>query len=1257
LIAQIYGHLFIDTNGNGISEMDEPTLSNVDVKITDANGATQIVVTDADGNWTASVPPGSTTVDVQESDPQYPAGYTQTAGTDPSTVLAVSGVSTDAGVDGYYLPGPISGHLFIDTNGNGTQDQGEPNLANVDVKITDANGTFQIVSTDASGNWATTVPPGLTTVDVQESDPQYPTGYAQTAGTDPSTVVAVAGVSTNGGIDGYAPITDLAVVKTVNVTTPVVGANLTFTITATNNGPAAATEVIVNDVLQSGYTFVSATPSTGTWTAPNWTIGNLANGSSATLTIIATVKATGSYVNTAVISGKEPDPIPGNNTSTVSPGPTPTADLAILKTVNNPTPNVGANVTFTITATNNGPSAATGVTVSDPLPAGYTLVSATPSTGSWTAPNWTIGNFANGGNATLTIVATVKAVGPYANTATITGNETDPTPGNNTSTSTPVPVASADLAVLKTVNNPAPSVGSNVIFTITATNNGPSAATGVSVNDPLPAGYTLVSAIPSTGSWTAPNWTIGNLANGGNATLTIVATVKAVGPYANTAIITGNETDPNLSNNSSTVIPVVSSSTDISVTKTVYNAVPPIGGTSVFTISVTNNSPSTGATNVVISDVLHANLVFQSYTASAGIYDLGTGAWTLASLAPAATATLTITVKVQGSADNTASLTSLDQVDTNPANNQSTVSVTVSGSSGGNGGGLESNGDLAGLIALRNFNRVKESTKAAFESPATMMNFTDDQVKAGLIQPASTLKGTTGLINYLPESGPFRSKAYVSTPSDLLEISNAREVVAVDYFNESSQRYGAILALTTDQGEVYNHTKLICDRLTGARLENSMNIEIGGKPFILTKLVQENGDIDYAVTFVTWTSGTGMTIDSRWHNEEYKPAAGSTVFNFQIWSVTIQSTVEMVQEVLARIESDKKVTYLNTKARNIPVVQVVAGTYSNGAISLELNNPAGAASVTVKGTFTRTELSDKESFQTTLTLDPARVHQTIEVPVGTIYDAGFSVANPIDATRDALYFADGSWGLDFPEAGAVVTSYTLDPEPVKVAEGELALERNVTFKGQVRDYVSIFRGIRAGSRPVDLSGYNALRFEASGTGAIEVVVTKASVQGWSQQFRTQIFLEPSLQSYDIEFEKMISGSGFTGLNAGDVESVVFSMIGNGSEWRSSEMELKNLKLINKEPGMGALSLEDFRLGNYPNPLTTQTQIQFELPEKGKVTLSILDATGREIEVLASREFDKGKNYITWNASTVEAGIYLLRMKYNDMQAVKRMIVE
>src|SRR6185503_12021860 len=108
-----------------VQNAGEPNLTNVNVVVTDSLGAMQTVVTNASGNWTASVPPGPTSANVDETDTdfiaQVPAGYLQTEGTDPTTVTAVADTNTSAGNDGYFIPATLSGHLYIDTNGNGMQ--------------------------------------------------------------------------------------------------------------------------------------------------------------------------------------------------------------------------------------------------------------------------------------------------------------------------------------------------------------------------------------------------------------------------------------------------------------------------------------------------------------------------------------------------------------------------------------------------------------------------------------------------------------------------------------------------------------------------------------------------------------------------------------------------------------------------------------------------------------------------------------------------------------------------------------------------------------------------------------------------------------------------------------------------------------------------------------------------------------------------------------------------------------------------------
>nr|MBP8944756.1 DUF11 domain-containing protein [Paludibacteraceae bacterium] len=118
---------------------------------------------------------------------------------------------------------------------------------------------------------------------------------------------------------------DLQVTKTVSNSTPTVGTNVDFTITAKNNGASHNTDVTVNDLLPSGYTYVSSTPSTGTYNSGTgvWDIGNLNAGATATLTITATVKSSGTYLNNATISTTSGinDPDTDNNTASVSTSP------------------------------------------------------------------------------------------------------------------------------------------------------------------------------------------------------------------------------------------------------------------------------------------------------------------------------------------------------------------------------------------------------------------------------------------------------------------------------------------------------------------------------------------------------------------------------------------------------------------------------------------------------------------------------------------------------------------------------------------------------------------------------------------------------------------------------------------------------------------------------------------------------------------------------------------------------------------------
>ncbi len=114
---------------------------------------------------------------------------------------------------------------------------------------------------------------------------------------------------------------DLELTKVVDNAEPLVGDNIVYTVTITNQGTLDTTGVTVADELPSGLAYVSDVPSVGTYNAGNgvWTIGALANGATETLEITATVLPTGDYLNIAEVATSDfpdPDSTPGNGDPT-----------------------------------------------------------------------------------------------------------------------------------------------------------------------------------------------------------------------------------------------------------------------------------------------------------------------------------------------------------------------------------------------------------------------------------------------------------------------------------------------------------------------------------------------------------------------------------------------------------------------------------------------------------------------------------------------------------------------------------------------------------------------------------------------------------------------------------------------------------------------------------------------------------------------------------------------------------------------------
>src|SRR5207248_2145700 len=188
--------------------------------------------------------------------------------------------------------------------------------------------------------------------------------------------------------------------------------------------------------------------------------------------------APASVTNTGTVSGGN-EVNAANDTATDPTTVTSQADIGIAKSASSGSVTVGSNVTFTITASNLGPSNASGVVVTDLLPAGLTFVSAVPSQGTYTSGTgaWNIGAIVSGGSATLTLVATVTQTGSITNTATKSAeNESDPNPANDSASAT-INGQAPDMTIAKSHIGTFLR-GAAASYSLTVSNTGPVASSG-----------------------------------------------------------------------------------------------------------------------------------------------------------------------------------------------------------------------------------------------------------------------------------------------------------------------------------------------------------------------------------------------------------------------------------------------------------------------------------------------------------------------------------------------------------------------------------------------------------------------------------------------------------------------------------------------------------------------------------------------------------------------------------------------------------
>ena len=540
-------------------------------------------------------------------------------------------------------------------------------------------------------------------------------------------------------------------------------------------------------------------------------------------------------------------------------------------------------------------------------------------------------------------------------------------------------------------------------------------------------------------------------------------------------------------------------------------------------------------------------------------------------------------------------------------------------------GGLESNGSLADKISKRNIRNTLQKDEL------TKMK------KAGIIPFTTTMdKRAFDISHFIPEEA-FDAFVAESTPEDLIGITNAKDVVAADYYIQN-QRVASILAI--ESNNVYEHTKYICDRLAGSRLIDISQMFQNGGLFMTYELLNRQSKVEYVVSFsMHYDESEGFTIENHWNLHSYPE--GKNYYNFQIWASDYVQLSTLLQETLNNVTDTGDIKIINNS--NLPSVFVTHGQYKNGNLRLQIRNKIGAEELKFRAMVRRSETGDLEVLDIDLKLNGSQ-SEIINVPVGYIYDLGSSLTT-VGSTSDEIFVADGRWTVDTEHQGASVLKHEIFPQEDNFIEDGYQVERSIELHADVKDYLNIYRSLDPKYYPISLDEYNMLSFAAEGTGLMEITLVKESIDEWEQQPRTQIRLQGEKKTYNLNRE-IFNEENEKPWN--DIVMIVFSLINDQGDTQTYEIEISDMvfqNLITSSSNEIVASTDGSLIT--PNPVDDIAQIIFDSNVSSESNTRVHNTLGH-IVIQKRVKTTIGENKVNLELGVLPSGYYTYTIEQNKL---------
>ncbi len=568
---------------------------------------------------------------------------------------------------------------------------------------------------------------------------------------------------------------------------------------------------------------------------------------------------------------------------------------------------------------------------------------------------------------------------------------------------------------------------------------------------------------------------------------------------------------------------------------------------------------------------------------------------------------------------------------------------------GGFDAGVESNANLADLLLQR-------LTKIEYGLTTKILR-----------NPKAVFSASLGLRDILPPVGPQGSRPVETTPFDILGISNATSAYAADYnlsLAKGDVRIASVFATTTNPPYIYEHTKAICDRLINAELENISQVEIDGHYFFASVLNKAaEGVKDYTIHFSIYEVGNKFIVDSRWLIEEYKvPSNATNVYNFQVWGSNFQNAMFLVSQILNQFESRGVVEYLNTTSIHPSLVYVKRGKYNhNGTIELVVyNEQMNSDVVTIKFKAREIQGGPKNEFVKTFQLLLGL--NTLTINTGILSDANIYLSST-NGFKDEIFVSGGAYTYlngNNSRVDEFVTNSFSNLNLASLPKESMILSGGARVRGQLGDWITIFRSLTANTAPYDLSDFYAIRLKIRGYGNVQLRLEQDGIKNFD--FHTKkLVLDGSEQVLTIPFNEFKQLYGRMDFNPELIRKIsVLITKDENPNISLVDIEIKEIAFLKKgnDQTSGTEIPKEFRLSqNYPNPFNPSTLIEYSVAKEERVTIKVYNVLGKEVATLIDEVKEPGVYSVRFDASQLSSGVYFYKLQSDSYSAVRKMILQ